>query len=155
MIVRFGNTAPIFIKTHDSSCIPECPARHEEVQFDSDGAVVVGKDGTPITQPVHDGTRVRTVVALGEGETYRVTESDVAIHPDTHDMNEWIDRAFTSITSDNGAWKANSDAPPAWVESDWPELERKLASWFDCPIGEPQATEQTSVIVKDGESDKG
>ena len=31
MIVRYGNAAPVFIKHHDASCIPECPARHEVV----------------------------------------------------------------------------------------------------------------------------
>lgn len=88
-----------------------------------------------------DGSKERVVVEMGEGEAYRVTTSDIAVSPETHDLPEWLDKAFTSIVDGNGAWGQNSDLPPAWVESDWPDLERRLAAWFDCPAGEPTPEE--------------
>lgn len=147
MIVRYGNTAPVFIKNHGPDCIPECPARHEvitgyEPVLDKKGSPVLDESGaelqTPVVEQVHDGTRERVVVTLDDGETERISTSDIAVENTDEAKALWLDRAFLSIVDGvNGAWTATSDSPPAWVESDWPELQQRLAAWWNCPIGEP------------------
>lgn len=127
MIVRFGNATPVYVKHHGPTCIPECPAQHDELVEHDDGDVA--------TRSVHDGTKERVAVPLADGEQYRVTEFEVAVPAD--EMDAWLDRAFTSIVDANGGWAGHSDSPPIWVSSDWPALERRLASWFDIPVGEP------------------
>jgi hypothetical protein len=47
-----------------------------------------------------------------------------------------------TITHADGLWPAVSAAEkPAWVTCDDPELERALAAHWDCPIGNPNATD--------------
>jgi hypothetical protein len=144
MIVRLGNTAPVYVKAHDASCIPECPARHQVVvswteETDAEGNITQ----TPVYESVHDGTKERVVVVLGPTETYRVTTSDINVEDTDEEKVLWLDRAFKSIVDDNGAWAQVSDAPPLWVESDWSELQQRLAAWYNCSIGEPIAEEAT------------
>lgn len=42
-----------------------------------------------------------------------------------------------TITHPDGLWPRMSVAPAAWVECTDPELEKTLADFFNCPIGEP------------------
>lgn len=52
------------------------------------------------------------------------------------DENDLPTRMRT-ITHQDGLWPRLSVEPAAWVECNDPELEKALAAYFNCPIGEP------------------
>ena len=48
------------------------------------------------------------------------------------------DEALRSIVHDDGLWSAHSlDQKPAWVEADDPTFARRLAAYYDVPVGRP------------------
>lgn len=52
------------------------------------------------------------------------------------DENDLSTRMRT-ITHQDGLWPRMSVEPAAWVECNDPALEKALARYFNCPIGEP------------------
>ena len=54
------------------------------------------------------------------------------------DDDGWThDERVRTVAHTDGHWTAHSSAPPAWVESDDPDLEAALADHFGCPVGQP------------------
>lgn len=64
-------------------------------------------------------------------------EQVTTIHIPDDDSHE--DR-LRNITDVNGLWPRIASGPPAWVDSDDPELAQALAEYFECPVGEPDMT---------------
>lgn len=93
------------------------------------------------------------VVLIGH-EDGQITK---AVLPDSDDPN-WTDQQrFLAIMHDDGAnqgvWanhKGHSGThTPAWIESDDSTLARRLAAYYDCPIGRPeQGTEPVAEGVE-------
>lgn len=78
------------------------------------------------------------VAALDNGQLmpagWRTTEAQFPIGR-TH-AERLADVVDVSKAS-NGFWAAHSAAPPAWVESNDPQLEADVAAHYGCPIGRP------------------
>lgn len=54
------------------------------------------------------------------------------------DEEGWThDERVRTVAHEDGHWRAHSSKPPAWVESDDPELEAAFAEHFGCPVGRP------------------
>lgn len=54
--------------------------------------------------------------------------------PDT----DTADEALRTVIHDDGVWAAHSHDPkPAWVEADDPGFARRLAAYYDVPVGRP------------------
>lgn len=70
------------------------------------------------------GTRSVTLVVVPDGDT--------------------ADEALRTIVDPNGVWAAHSlDPAPAWVEADDDAFARRLATYYDVPVGRPDGWEAT------------
>lgn len=50
--------------------------------------------------------------------------------------SDTADQALRSIIHDDGLWVVHShDQKPAWVEADDPTFARRLAAYYDVPVG--------------------
>jgi hypothetical protein len=59
-----------------------------------------------------------------------------------------LDSAIRDIIHSDGLWQIHSTRPPAWVESDTPELAEAIAKHFGCPIGRPANKQDDEGRVK-------
>lgn len=58
----------------------------------------------------------------------------LAVVPDS----DTFDEALRTIVHDDGVWRAHSlDPKPAWVEADDDAFARRLAAYYDVPVGRP------------------
>lgn len=48
-----------------------------------------------------------------------------------------LEMRVRTVTHPDGLWPSESNAPPAWVECDDPELQSALAEHYGCPVGQP------------------
>jgi len=56
--------------------------------------------------------------------------------------SDTADEALRSITHDDGVWRNHSHDPkPAWVDADDEAFARRLAAYYDVPVGRPDSWE--------------
>jgi hypothetical protein len=54
------------------------------------------------------------------------------------DEEGWThDERVRTVAHEDGHWRAHSSQPPAWVESDDPDLASAFAEHWGCPVGRP------------------
>jgi hypothetical protein len=74
-------------------------------------------------------------------------QSTTVIHLPSDEENWTHDERVRTVVHDDGHWRAHSSKPPAWVESDDPQLQAELAAHFGCPIGRPSGwTDQITEV---------